>query len=114
MTDILPSTEYLISQFGKTKTIHMLEFALPHIYDHKKNINQALANNNLPAASNYAHKALSPVRLYGTEKLEKLLLHIKDNTTDNNHAMQLQQATSDEFDFIIKHIEAWLNNAKNE
>jgi hypothetical protein len=114
MTDTLPSTAYLIKQFGKIKTVRMLEFALPHIYEHEKNIRQALANNDLQATSNYAHKALSPVRLYGTEKLEQLLLQIKDNTMDNHQAMHLQQATSAEFNFIIKHIETWLNNAKNE
>ncbi|HHC75338.1 MAG TPA: hypothetical protein ENK78_09710 [Thiothrix sp.] len=116
---MLPSIQYLVNQFGVSKAARMLAFALPYVREHKQNLYDALNKQDFALASACAHKALSPVRLYGTPTLEQLLLHIKDyeshpQTLNNvsEDVEQLQQSVMKEFDEVIEQIEQWMEQVQ--
>lgn len=99
----------LLSKYGATDTIEMLEFALPLVTERKESLKKSLLDNNLVEASKLAHKTISSIRLYGSSRLENLLQEVKD-VKSHQKALELQPQLVEEFDVVINVIRNWLQH----
>lgn len=100
--------DLVAANLGLEEAIEMFEYALPRVLLRKKEILEHMQSQNWEAACNDAHRAISSVRLYGTQRLEDLLRQVKSVSTGEVDSQVLQQELSDEFDSVIKAISDWL------
>lgn len=111
MSHILTSLDDIASRLGNDKTIEIVEFSLPYISEKEQQLRESLLAADWEAAARHAHKALSSVRLFGSGKLETLLIQIRDGAVEQN-AEEIQQALSAEFTDAQDAIHAWLAKHK--
>lgn len=102
------SIDKLCAQIGTERAVRVLEFALPHIKDTDRELQELLLTENREAAATCAHRAISSVRAYGTPRLEDLLRQVGEESSD---LQQLQAELSAEFCGVIAGVEDWLERA---
>ena len=103
------SIDKLCAEIGTTRAIRVLEFALPRIQDFDRDLQAFLLAGNHAAAAEYAHRAISSVRAYGTPRLEDLLRKVGE---EHASLKPLQLALADEFREVITQVEDWLRTHK--
>lgn len=108
MEAILPDNtaiDRLCQQIGMERTVKVLQFSLPRVISFENELRLALQQRDYVQARQYAHRALSSVRAYGTPRLELLLRQVMDGPVEHVH---LTSDLSAEFALVIGSIEAWL------
>lgn len=98
----------VVENLGVEDAIELFEYALPRVLDRKSQIIKHMQSQNWDAARDDAHRAISSVRIYGTERLETLLRQVKMASTGEVDSQVLQQELSDEFDHVVQAIAGWL------
>ncbi len=98
----------MATRLGTEDTIDLLTFSLPLIVEREQALRSALLLGDRESARLYAHKTLSSVRLYGSERLEQLLLSVQTLKTDETDLTAFQQALSAELELAINAIQSWL------
>jgi hypothetical protein len=99
----------MVDKLGMKDTIEMYEYALLKIPEKKNKLQSYIVSENWLHAHQMAHKSLSSARLYGTEKLERLLRQVRLVGTPAIDAPVLAQELSDEFDYVSEQINQWLD-----
>lgn len=111
MSQALASLDEIASRLGYDKTIELVEFSLPYINEKEQLLRESLVSADWEAAAQHAHKALSSVRLFGSSKLESLLVQIRDGAIGQN-ADEIQRELSAEFTDAQAAIHTWLAQHK--
>lgn len=107
--DIEKAVNKLVGDLGVNDTYELLAFALPHITKRHEELQDALERGEWETAARCAHKTLSSVRLYGSERLEVLLYQVREAGTGGMDVPALRQELSVEFLSVIQTIKEWLN-----
>jgi hypothetical protein len=107
MLQIFASLDEVATRLGREKAVQIVEFSLPYISQKGQQLNDALIAAEWESAAHYAHKAISSVRLFGSAKLETLLVQIRDGNIDQD-TMDIQQELLAEFTDVQNAVNAWL------
>lgn len=101
------SIDKLSDDIGIEGAVRVLEFALPRVISFEEELRELLsAPADVETAASCAHRAISSVKAYGTERLESLLRQVSDQKDYDTDVMQ--QNLSDEFTVVIGQIQSWL------
>ncbi len=110
MEKLSPNTDYLddLSQrLGHEKTVQMIEFSMPYVDKREQELHEALQLNDWQAASHCAHKAISSVRLFGSPRLESLLVQVRDGLNEQDTTW-IRAELSEAFSAARSTVNAWL------
>lgn len=99
------SIDKLIENLGLKESRELLAEALPIIIARKIAILKALQQNNISVASQESHKASGSVRLYGSSRLEALLLEVISLPPKQSVKPSLGHQLEAEFDDVIHEIQ---------
>lgn len=99
--------EALLLRFGVTETIEMLEYARPFVAQWEQQLREAMLSDDRETAANYAHKAISSVRLYGSPALERLLRRVKDGDS-GMYSEAMQHSLFAEFAAVRGAVDDWI------
>lgn len=99
------SINRLIGNIGAEESRELLVEALPVIVKRKETIISALEQQDLETACVCAHKAAGSIRLYGSSRLEALLLEVMALTAGQSPRPGLDHELAAEFDSAIHEIE---------
>lgn len=105
------SIDKLIENIGLEESENLLAKALPIITTRKKAILDALNDNNLSLAGEYAHKTAGSIRLYGSGRLEALLRQVVSLSKEQSVPAELCSELTSEFDAAIDEIQQRLGPA---
>lgn len=106
------SLEAVKQKLGVDEAVDMFEYALPRISERKNELLAYIKAENWEAVSNCSHTAISSVRLYGTESLERVLREVKRSAEANKFPANLEVLMSNEFDLVSNRILLWLKENK--
>lgn len=95
-------------QVGDKDAIELFQFTLPIVIERQHALEQHLCAREWAAFKQCAHKSISSVRLYGSERLEMLLRQANDVDKDEFDLLTYQQELSEEFEVVIGSIREWL------
>lgn len=95
------------AKFGLQDSLEIAEFTLSYIQRTEQQLSESLLNRDRVTAAAQAHKAISSVRLYGTPKLETLLVKIRDDDYATELATKLQHELSAELRLISTALSNW-------
>lgn len=99
------SINRLIGNIGAEESSELLAEALPIIVKRKSIILKALEQNDVKVACEYAHRTAGSIRLYGSSRLENLLLEAASISADQPQRLELSSELESEFDSAINEIQ---------
>lgn len=99
------SIDRMIENIGLEEGKKLLKEALPIIMDRSNLIITALEENNTSAAFDCAHRTAGSIRLYGSTRLEELLMEVMSLLADQSPRSELCSELKVEFDAAISEIE---------
>lgn len=99
-------------QLGAEEAIDMFEYALPRIDDRKNELLVGIVDKNWEAVGNSAHRIISSVRLYGTQKLERILRAIQLSAKAGDVPSALKLGMLQEFEFVKARLKQWIATEK--
>lgn len=99
------SIDRLIENIGADESRDLLIESLPIIQSRKQAILSALVHGDIEAACVCAHKTTGSIRLYGSSRLEALLLEVTTLPVDQPPRSNLQHELAVEFDLAIFEIQ---------
>lgn len=97
------------AELGLVDAIELFEFALPIVIERQQMLQNYLQAEDWVAAAQCAHKTISSVRFYSSERLEGLLRQAMQVRTGEIDVAILQQALFAEFDAVISTVREWLS-----
>ncbi|CAA6828309.1 MAG: Unknown protein [uncultured Thiotrichaceae bacterium] len=102
------SLDIVANNLGLEEAVEMFEYALPHISQRRDELRKHISISDWEAAGQCVHRTLSSVNLYGSDRLEELLLQVKLASTGEVEPSTLNQELSKEFDNVLQSIKQWL------
>lgn len=111
MTDVSSEAlDSLLENLGMKHTVDLVVFALPHISQRRDSLKQLLLTGSWEEAARVAHKTLSSVRLYGSNRLESLLRQVCQRDIAVISTAAFQTTLDAEFSLTISMLEQWLGS----
>lgn len=105
-----PALSGLIDQLGLEDATDLVKVSLPILADWRAKLSHALEAGDMDAAAKLAHRAISSVRLYGTERLELLLRRLTNREVQQqSEVVVFEEKLSAEFQFIEQTLQQWLS-----
>ncbi|PWQ97160.1 hypothetical protein [Leucothrix arctica] len=105
--------EASISAIGIDNVRELLIKALPIIETRKSELLALLDSGDTSRATDSAHRTISSIRLYGSDRLEKLLIEVKDQSYSTENLSKICADILQEFDSVIATVNEWLEDNKN-
>lgn len=102
------SIDRMIENIGPEEGRKLLIAALPIIIERSRLILEALENNDINAAFDCAHRTAGSIRLYGSSRLEELLMEVMSFSVDQSPPENLCSELKVEFDDAINEIQTRL------
>lgn len=99
------SIDRLIENIGADESNELLVEALPIIVARKSAILKALEQNDVKVACEYAHRTTGSIRLYGSSRLEDLLLEVASLSANQSQRSGLQTELESEFNSVIHEVQ---------
>ncbi|WMP19452.1 hypothetical protein [Thiothrix lacustris] len=106
--EVFRALDALAIQIGEKEAIELFQFALPAVIERQHKLEQHLGAGEWADAAHFAHKTISSVRLYGSNRLENLLRQAKEAANEQVDVTLLRRELSEEFEVIIKAVREWL------
>lgn len=104
--------EASVSAIGIDNARELLVKALPIIATRKSELLALLGSGDTSGAADSAHRTVSSIRLYGSDRLEKLLTEVKDQSYSTENLSKISEDISQEFDSVIATVNEWLEDNK--
>lgn len=108
MSQISAYLDDLSSRLGSEKTGQIIKFSMPYVSQKEQQLHESLKEARWREAAEHAHKALSAVRLFGSARLESLLVQIRDGVTERDNIPDMLHELSDEFSSVCREANGWL------
>lgn len=99
------SIDRLLENIGHEEGKELLAESLPIIMTRRNAILRALKRGDINVACEYAHKTAGSIRLYGSSRLEALLLEVTLLSVDQTPRSNLYNELQVEFDSAIQEIQ---------